>query len=486
MKRGWQTVALDELGEMKGGGTPSRTIPEYFEGDIPWITGADVTDFYVKTARSFITKKAIENSATSLLPAKSVLVVSRTGVGKVGVAAMPLCVSQDLTGIICNDRVLPEYLARCLLANSAVLTTAAQGSTILGITREYLRQVRIPLPPVSEQERIVEVLDEADALRQRRAQADRRTAEFIPALFHEMFGDPGKNPMRWPIVPVSSFVKEFQGGQSILTDGTETPDTKYRVLKVSAVTWKHYQPEESKPVPPEYKPPNNHIVRPGDLLFSRANTVALVAATVYVFDTPPNRLLSDKTWRFVWREPRSVEPLFVWSLFQHPSVRAELSVRATGTGGSMKNISKPKVLSLPVPMPPVSLQREFAERVAEVCGRWRRRRPKAASVWMPCSPPCSTAHSKVSCEANPIIAPCAGLLRQARIHSRGSGRSHSHQFLAARRVGSDGMQPELSLQRGLEWKGVCDQARAPDLCRGSDGDCRGDSLHVLFLSGEQL
>jgi type I restriction enzyme S subunit len=231
-----------------------------------------------------------------------------------------------------------------------------------------LATMEVPVPPLPEQERIVGFLDEAEALRQLRQQADRRTAEFIPALFHEMFGDPGKNPKRWPIVPVSSFVQEFQGGQSILTDGTELPETKYRVLKVSAVTWKHYQPEESKPVPPEYEPSKHHIVRSGDLLFSRANTVALVAATVYVFETPPNMLLSDKTWRFVWREPQSVEPLFVWSLFQHPSIRAELSVRATGTGGSMKNISKPKVLSLPVPMPPVRLQRGFAERVAEVRG----------------------------------------------------------------------------------------------------------------------
>ena len=75
---------------------------------------------------------------------------------------------------------------------------AVQGATILGITRDFLKQVEVPVPPLAEQERIVKLLDEADELRKLRAQADRRTAEFIPALFHKMFGDPITNPKHWP------------------------------------------------------------------------------------------------------------------------------------------------------------------------------------------------------------------------------------------------------------------------------------------------
>jgi type I restriction enzyme, S subunit len=150
-----------------------------------------------------------------------------------------------------------------------------------------------------------------------------------------------------------------------LTDGAETEETRYRILKVSAVTWGEYQPQESKPVPSDYEPLEHHFVRKGDLLFSRANTTALVGATVYVFDTPENIVLSDKLWRFVWHEPQLIDPLYVWALFLNQSIRRELGSRATGTGGSMKNISKPKVLSMHVPLPPLSLQREFAARVVE-------------------------------------------------------------------------------------------------------------------------
>jgi type I restriction enzyme S subunit len=216
------------------------------------------------------------------------------------------------------------------------------------------------------QKRIVEILDEADALRKLRAQADQRTATLIPALFDEVFGDPMTNPKRWPIVPVSSFVEELQGGRNVNPAGADEAEGRYRVLKISAVTWGDFRPEESKPVPASYEPPKSHFVRSGDLLFSRANTTELVAATAFVFETPPNLLLPDKLWRFVWKQPQEAEPLFIWWLCQAQSVRREFGQRATGTGGSMKNIAKPKVMSLEVPLPPLPLQREFAARVAEV------------------------------------------------------------------------------------------------------------------------
>jgi type I restriction enzyme, S subunit len=218
---------------------------------------------------------------------------------------------------------------------------------------------------LEEQERIVKLLDEADELRKLRAQADRRTADLIPALFREMFGDPIENPQGWPTPPVSSFVADLQGGRSVKPAGADEAAGRYRVLKVSAVTWGEFQPNESKPVPAEYEPPQSHFVLAGDLLFS-ANTTELVGATSYVFETPSNLLLPDKLWRFVWKEPRAIEPLFIWWSFQAASVRRELGTRATGTGGSMKNISKPKVMTLNVPVPPLPLQKEFAKRATEI------------------------------------------------------------------------------------------------------------------------
>ena len=76
--------------------------------------------------------------------------------------------------------------------------------------------------------------------------------------------------------------------------------------------------EECEPLPDSYEPPAGHFVR---VIFSRANTTELVGAVAYVENTPPNLLPPDKLWRFVWHNPTKAHPLFVWELFQAPSIR---------------------------------------------------------------------------------------------------------------------------------------------------------------------
>src|SRR5262249_21167392 len=158
----------------------------------------------------------------------------------------------------------------------------------------------------------------------------------------------------WPVVAVADYVAEFQGGKSIESERDDNLATRNRVLKVSAVTGMQFLAHESKPLPDGYEPPEAHFVRSGDLLFSRANTTELVGAVAYVRSTPPNVLLPDKLWRFVWRQPQTVVPLFIWALFQTPRVRDEIGRRATGTSGSMKNISQEKVLGIRTICPPLT------------------------------------------------------------------------------------------------------------------------------------
>ena len=82
----WKRQKLGEIAEFLSGGTPSRKVPEYFQGSIPWITGNDVVGFRTSKSRECITEEAIQNSATHLVPKGSVLFVTRTGVGKVSIA----------------------------------------------------------------------------------------------------------------------------------------------------------------------------------------------------------------------------------------------------------------------------------------------------------------------------------------------------------------------------------------------------------------
>ncbi|MGN5237754.1 restriction endonuclease subunit S [Rhodococcus sp. SJ-3] len=234
------------------------------------------------------------------------------------------------------------------------------GTGVPTLNRNIVHEVSVPVPPVAAQRRIAAILDHADALRTKRREALARLDELTQSIFIDMFGDPISNDRGWPVGFVSDFVDGFEGGRNIV--GSDDQGDGYRVLKVSAVTSLAYRESESKPLPSDYVPPSNHLVREGDLLFSRANTSELVGATAIVTATDGKTALPDKLWRFKWHDESAAVPRYIESLFQRPSFRRRLSERATGSSGSMKNISQAKVLTISIGLPPLELQCAFAQR----------------------------------------------------------------------------------------------------------------------------
>ena len=224
---------------------------------------------------------------------------------------------------------------------------------------KFLKELEIPLPPLAEQRRIASILDQADELRQKRQQTIEKLNQLLQATFIDMFGDPVSNPKGWDLVRVGEVVNEFIGGKNI--ECPDESDSDYKILKVSAVTSKVYKPHESKFAPNTFEPNPLAIVEKGDLLFSRANTTELVAATAYVWETPENIVLPDKLWKFSISDESKVNKLYLWDLFKNIEFRNELSKLSSGTSGSMKNISKGKLNELKMPLPPKELQDKFAE-----------------------------------------------------------------------------------------------------------------------------
>lgn len=366
----WPDVPLWRLVSFVGGGTPSKAVPSYWQGEVPWISPKDMFRAEIDSAEDNITAEAISESATQLIAPGTVLVVVRSGIlartVPIAITRVPAAINQDLKALVPRpELILGDYLRFFLESRVAqiLLTCVKRGATVHSIDMARFKAIAVPLPPMREQHRIVDIIRQADELRRQRTAADDLANRILPTLFARMFGDPATNPKNWDHVAVSHFVSSMQGGKNMLTESEEVSSTKYSILKVSAVTSTEYDPSECKPLPPDFEPPDHYLVRAGDLLFSRANTTALVGACAYVFDTPPNRVLPDKIWRFVWREPRMVDPLFIWFLMRHPSVRFELSKLATGTSGSMKNISMEKLLTLRIPIPPIQAQERFGATV---------------------------------------------------------------------------------------------------------------------------
>lgn len=233
----------------------------------------------------------------------------------------------------------------------------ASGGLQINLGKTDLLNVEIPLPPLPEQRRIAAILDKADELRQKRRQAIEKLDQLLQATFIDMFGDPVSNPKGWEVIKVREIISDFVGGKNL--ECPEESDSPYRILKVSAVTSKNYKYFESKAAPTGFSPAQEAIVRKGDLLFSRANTTELVAATAYVWETPENIVLPDKLWKFIIKETNSVNTLYLWELFKNAAFRCELSKLSSGTSGSMKNISKSKLKEMTMIYPPKDIQDHY-------------------------------------------------------------------------------------------------------------------------------
>lgn len=143
------------------GGTPSSTVPEYWNGDINWITLADLPadDFVteIKTTQRTISEQGLNNSNAKLLPKNTVVVSTRATIGRVGIARTELATNQGFKNIIVRrpDEILPEYVAYILTSQTNFMMRLASGATFKEISKENFCTIQIPLLPIEQQRQLV-------------------------------------------------------------------------------------------------------------------------------------------------------------------------------------------------------------------------------------------------------------------------------------------------------------------------------------------
>ena len=161
---GWRWVRLGEIGRIIGGGTPNTKRPEYWaDGSISWITPLDMskqrTQMYISHGERNITPEGFAKSSAQLLPKGSVIMSSRAPIGYLAIAANELCTSQGCRSIVPYDCVVSEYLYYALTAKRRDIVNMGRGTTFAEIPGKLLATVTIPLPPIDQQRRIVNYLD---------------------------------------------------------------------------------------------------------------------------------------------------------------------------------------------------------------------------------------------------------------------------------------------------------------------------------------
>ena len=165
MKQGWEIKKLGDVCDTGAGGTPLKAHKDYYEGGtIPWLMSGEVSQGEVFEAKNFITEKGLKNSSAKLFPINTVLVAMYGATaGQVGILKFEACTNQAVCGILPNDLTIPEYLFYCFLSKKEELVAQAVGGAQPNISQIKIRNTKIPLPPLPEQQRIVAILNEAFA-----------------------------------------------------------------------------------------------------------------------------------------------------------------------------------------------------------------------------------------------------------------------------------------------------------------------------------
>jgi type I restriction enzyme, S subunit len=162
LPKNWKRVKVNDVCiNIVGGGTPSTQKSEYWQGDIPWISSADIYGIKDLKPRRKITSEAVKNSATNVLPKGGIVVVTRVGLGKLAVAPYDLCFSQDSQGLILKkDLISTEYALLVLHQEVQNFKHQSRGTTISGVTKKQLSDLEIALPPLDTQQQIVSKIEE--------------------------------------------------------------------------------------------------------------------------------------------------------------------------------------------------------------------------------------------------------------------------------------------------------------------------------------
>ncbi len=357
---------LGEVCTIVSGSTPKTSVTSYWDGNIKWITPAELNEdtFYIMDSVRHITEEGKEKTGLSYLPTGTVILSSRAPIGKTAIAGCKMCCNQGFKNLICSDAIYNEYLYFFLKSKTDYLNSLGRGATFKEISKSIVESIEIPLPEVKQQKEIAEKFKKLEQLISLRKQQLAKLDELVKARFVEMFGEISDNSMNWDCFTIGKLISTIESGWSGNGKQREKHADEIAVLKVSAVTKGYFIPTECKVLDDQHNIKKYVYPQKGDILFSRANTKEMVGATVLIKKDYPDLILPDKLWKI--RFCTDVNPIYMKHVLSTTTVRNAFSAASTGTSGSMYNVSMEKFKGVIIPVPPLSVQNEFAAFVERV------------------------------------------------------------------------------------------------------------------------
>lgn len=156
----WLSVPLEEvILRIVGGGTPSKSKPEYYQGNIPWMSVKDMNKYVLLDTIDHISLEAVESSSTNVIPAGTPIIATRMSLGKIVVANFDSAINQDLKALFLPAGIHRDYLVYWYRSVARSIEQMGTGTTVKGIRLEVLKRLEFALPPLDEQKVIADKLD---------------------------------------------------------------------------------------------------------------------------------------------------------------------------------------------------------------------------------------------------------------------------------------------------------------------------------------
>lgn len=315
----------------------------------------------LSSAKQTITKIGLDSCAAKLLSPGTVLFSSRATIGKLGIITVPMATNQGFVNLSPKPGITSRFLAYSLWNRIDRIKGLAGSTTFKEVSRGNIKKFRLAVPPLPEQEHIVGILDATEELRRSREQADRRTADLIPALFHQMFGDPATNTKGWQVVKVEAIAERVTKGTTPTTLGKTFSETGVPFLRaenlqngtIDLSQGSLFIDEETDELLSRSR------IRENDVLISIAGTIGRMAVT----PSSTGHMNCNQAVAIV-RPLGKVIPVFLMHCLASAAIQRKM-MGATVTG-TISNLSLGQIKQVQIPLPPLPLQRDFAARIAGI------------------------------------------------------------------------------------------------------------------------
>jgi type I restriction enzyme S subunit len=357
----WETVKISDFAEVVTGGTPSTKVAAYWEGGtIPWLPSGACQNCRIETADTFITELGLRESAAKMMPANTV-VIALTGAttGKVGILGFDACANQSVTGILPNEKFIPEYLFHYLIHIREKIVSDSYGGAQKHISQGYVKDLCVVLPDTEIQQSIAKACEQVQSLIGKRREQLQILDKLTKDIFIELFGNPSTNPMDWDIGTIRDLVTEVKYG----TSKPAVADGKHIYLRMNNITYEGEMDfTDLKSIDLSDDEFIKYSVKKGDLLFNRTNSKELVGKTA-VFREETPMVIAGYIIRVRTNERANAD--YISGFLNSKYGKSVLFAMCKAIVGQA-NINAQELQDIQIPIPPIELQNEYAEKIAAV------------------------------------------------------------------------------------------------------------------------